>query len=152
MIMMMILTTCALMAVSHMVLTFYVSIKTEFFTFRKRGDDKFGLRVSWSFKISVALVIGYGLLPKTLDFWYCVSVSVTSLFLLRRVVGPTLGLKTGWPLCWFFSAYSSSTSPACLDLSNTALGVPLWGKHSHHRQGISTREGMLNDNSRILNE
>ena len=75
-----ILTTWALLAVSHMVLAFHVPIRTEFFAFRKRSDDEFGLRPSWSFRLSVALVIGYRLLSWTLYCRFCVLVSVKSWF------------------------------------------------------------------------
>ena len=79
-----ILTTWALLAVSHMILTFHVPILTEFFAFRKGGDDEFWLRLFWSFRLSVALVIGYRLLPWTLDSRFCVFVSVTISWFFTR--------------------------------------------------------------------
>ena len=52
---------------------------------------------------------------------------VTSLVLRKA-------LRTGGPLCWFSSAYSSSISPAWLNLSGLVFEVPVWCKPSHQRR------------------
>ena len=65
-------------------------------------------------------------------------------FLVFYLVGSLVLLKipnTGGSLCWFSSDYSSSPSPAWLDLFGTALGFSVGHNTSHRRQGISTMEG-----------
>ena len=59
------------------------------FRIQEGGDNEFGMRPSWYIRLSVSFVIGYRLLPWTLDSWFHVSVSGTCWFLHDRVVGPT---------------------------------------------------------------
>ena len=138
----------ALLTVFHMVLTFHVPIRTEFFAFKKgwRWVQTVTFLIFQAFSCARHWVSSASLNTRFLVL--CFGFCNKHIFYL---VGPLVLRKTpdtGGPLCWFSSAYSSSTSnyPAWWDLSGTSLGFPVGRKPSHHRQGISTRKGLINSN------
>ena len=110
------LTTCALLIVSQMVLTFHVPIRTELFALRK------GKRWVWTatFLIYQAFSnIRHWVSPASLNTRFMVSCFGFCNLLIFYMIGSLVLRKipkTEKPLCWLLSSYSFSTSPAWYDL------------------------------------